>query len=199
MTMNTNPNSTALSNENRIQSSTSVSSGNNNNDTTNISNRRRETTTSTTTIDEMQEDSQSSSLQFSRSLNATCNRLSKEYLNLLRAASSSSALDTNPGGTDPRAGGGSMKDPNVPPAPLAADAALTSLQAKLAAQNLCVASSDLLDLIRTLRLSALLMERSSIALEEEKDCKKSRQAAEMAMKKSKELEWKLLQLRNNDL
>jgi len=42
----------------------------------------------------------SSSEVWKSSLNATCNRLSKEYLNLLRAASSVS-LDENPGG-DPR-------------------------------------------------------------------------------------------------
>jgi hypothetical protein len=36
------------------------------------------------------------------SLNATCNRLSTQYLNLLRSASSAAALDPGLGGQDPR-------------------------------------------------------------------------------------------------
>jgi len=82
----------------------------------------------------------SSSEVWKSSLNATCNRLSKEYLNLLRAASSAS-LDENPGG-DPRAGGGTMVNPNEPPPTLASDVNLTSLQAKLAAENVCVGKFD---------------------------------------------------------
>ena len=89
-----------------------------------------------------------------------------------------------------------MTDPNEPPPPLAADAALSSLQAKLAAQNLCVASSNLLDLIRTLRLSALLMEEGSIAEEEEAECEESREVAERAVMDSVKMEREWMRIRN---
>ena len=89
-----------------------------------------------------------------------------------------------------------MTDPNEPPPPLAADAALSSLQAKLAAQNLCVASSNLLDLIRTLRLSALLMEEESIAEEEEVECEESREVAERAVLESVKMEREWMRIRN---
>ena len=98
------------------------------------------------------------------------------------------------------AGGGSMKDANEPPPPaLAADAIQGSLQAKLAAQNLCVASSNLLDLIRRLRLSALLMEESSIAAEEEEDCLDSQELSKQARMESIQLESELFQIRNHPI
>uniref|UniRef100_A0A7S2UFG6 Uncharacterized protein n=1 Tax=Attheya septentrionalis TaxID=420275 RepID=A0A7S2UFG6_9STRA len=130
------------------------------------------------------------------SLNATCNRLSTQYLNLLRSASSAAALDPGLGGQDPRAGGGAMKDVNEPPPPLAADAAMSSLQAKLATQNLAVASAHLLDLIRTLRLSALLMEQTSIEAEQEDECQHARIQMSQAMEASDSLEAQIMALRN---
>lgn len=138
--------------------------------------------------------------EWKSSLNATCNRLSTQYLNLLRAASSKVALDMANSGIDPRVGGGTMKDANEPPPPaLAADAEQSSLQAKLAAQNVCVASSNLLDLIRRLRLSALLMEESSIAAEEEEDCLDSQELSKQARLESIQLESELFQIRNSQI
>lgn len=78
--------------------------------------------------------------------------------------------DSNNTGIDPRAGGGTMNDQDEPPPPLAAHTARSSIQTKLSAQNICEASAKLLDLIRTLRLSALLMEAESIGLEEKIQC-----------------------------
>lgn len=97
------------------------------------------------------------------------------------------------------AGGGTMVNPNEPPPTLASDVNLTSLQAKLAAENVCVATSKLLDLIRTLRLSALLMERKSIDDEEEEDCLRSREVAEKALKESMHLEAELINFRNEEI
>mmetsp|Transcript_24591 Transcript_24591/g.54370 ORF Transcript_24591/g.54370 Transcript_24591/m.54370 type:complete len:161 (+) Transcript_24591:138-620(+) len=138
------------------------------------------------------------------SLNATCNRLSTQYGNLLRSASSAAALQEQgtgggDGGSishDPRSGGGMMRDSNEPPPPLAADASLSALQAKLAAHNLCVASANLLDLIRTLRLSALLMDEETIAAEEEEGCEECHDLAEEAVRESVQLEAELFSLRN---
>jgi hypothetical protein len=103
--------------------------------------------------------------EWSQSLNATCNRLSTQYSNLLKSASSVTAL-AEENKHDPRAGGGHMisaQDP--PPPPLAADVALASLQCQLASENICVATSHLLTLIRTLRLSLLLMDEDTIDAE----------------------------------
>lgn len=97
------------------------------------------------------------SLAWISSLNATCNRLTNQYLSILRAASAMNANNAN-NTTDGHRAGGTMLDPSDPPPSLTANAALSSLQAQLAAQNICVASSQLLDLIRTLRLSLLLMD-----------------------------------------
>ena len=88
-------------------------------------------------------------------------------------------------------------DVNEPPPSLAADASLAALQAKLAAQNLCVASANLLDLIRTLRLSILLMDEKSIAAEEEEECELCQDVANEALKESVELEAELLKIRND--
>mmetsp|Transcript_3802 Transcript_3802/g.5027 ORF Transcript_3802/g.5027 Transcript_3802/m.5027 type:complete len:162 (+) Transcript_3802:23-508(+) len=103
--------------------------------------------------------------QWMQQLNATCNRLSTQYLNLMRAASSISALEE--GRHDPRAGGtmmNSFSDP--PPPPLAADVALSSLQCLTATENITVACSQILTSIRTLRLSLLLMDSDTMEAEE---------------------------------
>lgn len=92
------------------------------------------------------------------SLNTTCNRLSTQYLSLLRSACKKADGSNRSGGT--------MVSEDEPPPVLAADAAITHLQAQLAAQNICVACSQLVDLIRTLRLSALLMDHGAIREEE---------------------------------
>jgi hypothetical protein len=130
------------------------------------------------------------------SLNATCNRLSTQYLMLLRAASSVEALEEATGRQDPRFGGGVMQSIQEPPPPLAADAALSTLQAEMAVENLCVASTNLLDLIRTLRLSILLMDEDTIAAEEESQVNSSRQETRQALLKAAELEAQLLKLKN---
>mmetsp|Transcript_16632 Transcript_16632/g.25289 ORF Transcript_16632/g.25289 Transcript_16632/m.25289 type:complete len:161 (-) Transcript_16632:1355-1837(-) len=144
-----------------------------------------------------------------KSLDATCNRLMSHYLSLLRAAASStdqyasSTGGDNGGahqvGTDPRAGGGLMLDADDPPPPLAANVQMSAVQAKLAAENLCVASSNALDLIRTLRLSVLLMDEELIRAEEEEE---ALELCEMGLEAEDEcalLEEKLTQLRNREL
>lgn len=145
------------------------------------------------------------------SLDATCNRLMSHYLSLLRAASSSSSSDqdasgggantggTDQVGTDPRAGGGLMRDADDPPPPLASNVQMSAVQAKLAAENLCVASSNALDLIRTLRLSVLLMDEELIRAEEEEEALELCELGLEAEDECVSLEAKLTELRNKEL
>lgn len=84
-----------------------------------------------------------------------------------------------------------------PPPPAAADAAWHELQTRLSVENLCVASSHLLELIRTLRLSLLLQDEDTMTAEEEyqvlEDAKVAQEAQEAAVKL--EAEWH--ELRNS--
>eukprot|EP00970_Alexandrium_tamarense_P003326 scaffold529_cov196-Alexandrium_tamarense.AAC.22 len=96
------------------------------------------------------------------------------------------------------AGGGLMQTLDDPPPPLAADVAINIMQAKLAAENLCVASSNILDLIRTLRLSALLMDEEAIRAEEKEEALKVCEMGLQAEEECAALEAKLIELRNNE-
>lgn len=58
----------------------------------------------------------------------------------------------------------SLADP--PPPPLAADVALSALQCHAASENICVACNQLTSLIRTVRLSLLLMDGETMEAEE---------------------------------
>lgn len=91
-----------------------------------------------------------------------------------------------------------MLDPNEPTPRLSASVNLGSLQSKIASQNICLAASQLLDLIRTLRMSALLMDHSTIAAEEESECLRCQQKTEHIMKECRVLEMKLMSLRNEN-
>lgn len=82
-------------------------------------------------------------------------------------------------------------DPNEPPPALAVDAATMHLQAQLAAQNICVASSHLLDLIRTLRMSALLMDEGAIKEEELAEIDEADRATQEAVSESLQIECQL--------
>jgi hypothetical protein len=94
------------------------------------------------------------------------------------------------------AGGGAMMLVQQPPPPLAADAVLHELQAQLAVENLCVASSHLLELIRTIRLSVLLMDEDTIAAEEELQVMESCRETKKAQLEADKLELELMKLRN---
>lgn len=95
------------------------------------------------------------------------------------------------------AGGGVMTTLQDPPPPAAADAAWHELQTRLSVENLCVASSHLLELIRTLRLSLLLQDEDTMMAEEEyqvlEDAKVAQEAQEAVVKL--EAEWH--ELRNS--
>ncbi|GFH48177.1 hypothetical protein CTEN210_04653 [Chaetoceros tenuissimus] len=105
--------------------------------------------------------------EWKTNLNATLNRLSNQYLTLLRAASSEVALEEAQ--VDQRAGGGQMKSQNEPPPPLAASAELSELSTAVATENICTSVNTLLDLIRTLRLSVTIMGEERFR-EEEVEC-----------------------------
>lgn len=91
----------------------------------------------------------------------------------------------------------SAQDP--PPPPLAADVALSSLQCQLATENINVACSQLLSLIRTLRLSLLLMDEDTIEAEEELQLYHTQQATTKALQEASQLEQDLMELRQQHL
>mmetsp|Transcript_6028 Transcript_6028/g.11428 ORF Transcript_6028/g.11428 Transcript_6028/m.11428 type:complete len:140 (+) Transcript_6028:374-793(+) len=103
------------------------------------------------------------SQEWKTSLNATLNRLCSQYLNLLRAASSEHLLDDTP--IDQRAGG-QMTNANEPPPPLASSTALSTLATLIATENICASVNQLLDLIRILRLSVIVMGEERVQEEE---------------------------------
>jgi hypothetical protein len=94
------------------------------------------------------------------------------------------------------AGGGIMQSIQEPPPPLAADASLSALQAQMAVENLSVASSNLLEHIRTLRLSILLMDEDTIAAEEEWQVRESFRVTKEASLEAAKLEVELWKLQN---
>ncbi|KAL7512426.1 hypothetical protein ACHAXN_009397 [Cyclotella atomus] len=150
------------------------------------------------------EPDQTPSQAWKANLDATCNRLMSHYLSLLRAGTSDAAVDGDDDGAadlghDSRAGGGNMQSLEDPPPPLAASVSLNSVQAKLAAENLCVAASNALDLIRTLRLSALMLDEEAIRAEEEEEALEAMGVGLAAEEECVALEGRLVELRNKEL
>lgn len=93
-----------------------------------------------------------------------------------------------------------MKSAQEPPPPaLASDVAMSSVQCQLAAENICVAASHLLSLIRTLRLSILLMDEDMIAAEEEWQVQEAQTITQEAQREAVRLEQELMKLRNSQL
>jgi hypothetical protein len=92
-----------------------------------------------------------------------------------------------------------MQSLEDPPPPLAASVSLNSVQAKLAAENLCVAASNALDLIRTLRLSALMLDEEAIRAEEEEEALEAMGVGLAAEEECVALEGRLVELRNKEL
>jgi Surfeit locus protein 5 subunit 22 of Mediator complex len=96
-----------------------------------------------------------------------------------------------------KVGGGHMlssQDP--PPPPLAADVALSTLQCQLAVENICVATSNVLSLIRTLRLSLLLMDEDTMNAEEQVEVERTQKLTQQAMQTIAELEQRYMDLQN---
>ncbi len=92
-----------------------------------------------------------------------------------------------------------MRNAEDPPPPLAADVLLGAVQAKLAAENLCVASSNILDCIRTLRMSVLLLDEELIRAEEEEEALELLESSLEAEEECALLEATLAELRNKEL
>ena len=92
---------------------------------------------------------------------------------------------------------GASHDP--PPPPLASDVAASSLQCQLAAENMCVAASGLLSLIRTLRLSLMLTDDETIGAEEEFRVERLRLLTASARDESDLLEREWVRLRNGEM
>ena len=90
-----------------------------------------------------------------------------------------------------------MTDP--PPPPLAADVNLSTLQCQLAGENLCAAASQLLDIIRVLRLSILLMDDDTVAAEEELQVETTREKTAAALEHTAALEQQYLSVVQDEL
>ena len=98
------------------------------------------------------------------------------------------------------AGGGKMQTPSDAPTPaLAASVNMSALQCQLACENICVAASQLLSLIRTLRLSILLMDEETIATEEEWQVHQLQAVTAEAQREANLLEQEWLTMRNSEL
>lgn len=91
--------------------------------------------------------------------------------------------------------GGKMTTANEPPAPLASSTSLSTLSTAVATQNICASVNQLLDLIRTLRLSMIIMGEDR-GEEEELECFENSVAMEDIMKESSRIENELLELLN---
>lgn len=88
----------------------------------------------------------------------------------------------------------------VAPPPLAADVALHgTVQCQLAVENICVATSQILNLIRTLRLSLLLMDDETISAEEYMLVQQTQQLTAAANTAAMELEYEYAQLLKKQL
>ena len=91
----------------------------------------------------------------------------------------------------------SLQDP--PPPPLAADVALGAVQCQAATENICVAASHLLSLIRTLRLSLLLMDHETMQAEEEIQVERAQELTQAARLEAARLEQDLMETRHKNL
>ena len=83
-----------------------------------------------------------------------------------------------------------------PPPALASDVTMSSVQCQLATENICVATSHLLSLIRTLRLSILLMDEEMIDAEEAWQVQEAQMVTQEAQREAVRLEQELMELRN---
>ena len=93
-----------------------------------------------------------------------------------------------------------MQTPSdAPTPPLAASTNMSALACQLASEDLCVAASQLLSLIRTLRLSLLLMDEEMIATEEEWQVHQLQVVADEAQQEANEMEQEWLQIRTKEL
>jgi len=86
----------------------------------------------------------------------------------------------------------SFSDP--PPPPLAADVALSSVQCLTATENITVACSQVLTLIRTLRLSLLLMDGDTMEAEECLQVEYAQQRTAKTLQEIAKLEQELFRL-----
>lgn len=152
------------------------------------------------------------SQEWKSSVNSTLNRLNNQYLTLLRTASSAVHLDDLQ--VDPRSGGGTMRSTNAvaggggggginnaanePPPPLASSTTLSTLTTAVATQNMNASVNDLLDLMRVLRLSILIMgkERED---EENVECWEDGIVMDEVCRETRRMEEELLALRRGGL
>ena len=88
---------------------------------------------------------------------------------------------------------------DAPTPPLAASTNMNALQCQLAAENLCVAASQLISLIRTLRLSLLLMDEDTIKAQEEYQVFQMQQISEQTQQEANLIEQEWLELRTKEL
>ncbi len=86
-----------------------------------------------------------------------------------------------------------------PPAPLSASVSLSTLQTKLSTQNIITASNALLDLIRIMRVSALVMDGERIHMEEEVECWEDEIVTSVVKREGERYEKEYMELRMKEL
>lgn len=89
-----------------------------------------------------------------------------------------------------------LQDP--PPPALAYEVLRSQLSCQLATENLCVAASQLLTLIRQLRLSILITDTSTMTAEQVQACMDIEQETLRATQEAQALEYEWIQLRNGE-
>jgi hypothetical protein len=92
-----------------------------------------------------------------------------------------------------------MQNATEPSPALAAEVRLSALQCRTAAENLCEAVTTLVTLIRTLRLSLLLMDHDTMEAEENIQMYHSQQRTQTILQQAVHIEQELIQLRRQYL
>lgn len=98
-----------------------------------------------------------------------------------------------------KAGGGQMKSMTEPPPPLSSSTSLSTLQTKLSTQNIITASNTLLDLIRIMRVSALVTDSDRIQMEEEVEFWEDGIVTGVVRREGEKYEEEWMELRMNEL
>ena len=92
-----------------------------------------------------------------------------------------------------------MKTMTEPPPPLSSSISLSTLQTKLSTQNIIAACNNLLDLIRIMRVSALVMDSEGIDMEEEVECWEDGIVTGIVRREGEKYEKEWMELRMSEL
>ena len=92
-----------------------------------------------------------------------------------------------------------MTSMTEPPPPLSASTSQSTLQTKLSTQNIITACNTLLDLIRKMRMSALVMDGDRIRMEEDVECWENGVVTNIVREEGNLLEKEWIELRMREM